>query len=291
MRSPSFFKGLFQTERRFASYDECPEIYYRFNDKDEYGPQKLVHFIDLLEGRPDEIINGRFSDETSFRSKAYFFDLWNRVPPSSHTIKRLTRARVPIDAAMTENRGREILRELLRTKPPTAKQVQHLKELGVDPQTVLNREQANELIGVQKAIIREKQREAAEAQQHVDDAPEVKQCLERLGELKTSVNQFLPGWKPPEFSDLDSLLSYAETVAEALEYATGFTLESLYGGPFFDPLKSEDYYLEFTRDPTADELRRFQADVFLRYLALQEEGFDHLKLLRNAFPSVKISLL
>src|SRR3954451_21622574 len=114
MHIPSFFKRLFHTERRFASYDECLEIYYRFNNgEDEYGPQKLVHFIDLLEERTDEIINGRFSDETSFRSRAYFFHLWNRVPPSAHTIKRLTQARVPTDAAMSEKFGRAILRGLL----------------------------------------------------------------------------------------------------------------------------------------------------------------------------------
>src|SRR5205823_13299114 len=98
-----------------------------------------------------------------------------------------------------------------------------------------------------------------------DDAPEIEHCLERLSELKTCVNELLPDWKPSEFTDLDPLLSYADIVAEALEYATGFNLESLYGEPFFDPLKSEDYYLEFTRDPTADELRCFRADVFVNY--------------------------
>lgn len=291
MKLPLFLNSLFRSERHFASYDQCPEIYYRINDGDERGPQQLVHLIKLTEEFPDDIIKGRFSDETRWRSAAYFLDLWHQVPPSANTVKRLTGAGLPIDASMTEERGREVLRERLRAKPPTPKQLESLKALGVDSQTIVNREQASEIIGVRKAVIREKERDDAAAQQRADDAPEVERCLERLSEIATSVNEFLPAWRPATITDLEPLSSYVDTVAEALEYAVGFDLESLYGGPFFDPLKSEDFYLEFSRDPTADELRRFQAAVFVGYLAQAGEDFDHVSLLRRAFPSVTVSRL
>jgi hypothetical protein len=291
MRAPSFLNWLFRTARRFASYDECPEIYYRFNNEGEYGPQKLDRFIAFFEDRPTEPIEGRFSDETCWRSKAYFFDLWQQVPPSAHTIKRLTREGIPVDANMTEALGRELLRGRQRAKPPTPKQLQHLQTLGVESQDIANREQANSIISAREAAIREQQREAEEAQRRIDDAPQVEQCRARLSELAISVNAIAPAWKPDAFGDLNSLLSYIDAVAEALDYATSFDLEYLYGGPFLDPLKSEDYYLEFTRDPTADELRSFQADVFVHYLNISGESFDHLRLLRKAFLSVKVTRL
>src|SRR5215475_11726300 len=92
------FGHLLRRERSFSSYDTCPEIYYRFSGKGEYGPQKLDRIVSFFEKRCDESIEGRFADERTWRPLQYFLHLWEAVPASEHTIERLHREGIPRQA-------------------------------------------------------------------------------------------------------------------------------------------------------------------------------------------------
>jgi hypothetical protein len=106
-----FDRFILRRERQFSSYDNCPEIYYRFNGKRDYGPRKLDIVVKYLAGRAGEAIEGRFADEETWRPLSYFLDLWQQVPPSKNTIRRLKRENIAIDDTVTEPVGRKLVRE------------------------------------------------------------------------------------------------------------------------------------------------------------------------------------
>ena len=125
-----------------------------------------------------------------------------------------------------------------------------------------------------------------------DDVDEIAGYRRRLGELTPQVRELFPAWAPKHFEDAVSYLCYVATVEEALDHAKLADLESLYGGPFYDGLDMDsDYYLEFTRDPTADEMRQFQAALFQAYLDAESEEFDHLAILKRTLPMIRVSLM
>ena len=81
-------------------------------------------------------------------------------------------------------------------------------------------------------------------------------------------------------------------IESALEHVTGYDLVELQSEPFWDGLDiNSNYYLEFGRDPTAEEIRRFQAALFRAYLEARSEKFDHLAVLRRTLPMVRASLM
>jgi hypothetical protein len=271
-------------ERRFSSYDECPAIYYRFNGKQEYGPQKLDGFVSFFAHRSDENIEGRFEDEGAWRPLGYFLELWDQVPPSGHTIERLGRAGISPEG-LTESSGRKVLRDQQKSKPPTRRQMDYLRTQLAKSGDGLTRAEAEE-------IIREHDRRAWGEQQRLEEAPEIEACDKRLEQLKARVHELASDWTPPSQTDLNSLSCYVEVVENALDHATGFDLLELQSGPFFDGLDIEaNYYLEFTRDPTPAELRGFQAALFRAYLEIQSEEFDHLTILRRTLPMIRVSLM
>jgi len=282
---------MLRRERHFSSYDECPKIYYRFNSKGDYGPQKLDRLVSYFADRAGEAIDGRFADETRWRPISYFLDLWQRIPPGANTIERLNREGIKVQGDITEFRGRKLIRERQRAKPPSRRQIEQLRNFGAEPENIISRGQAEVLIHEHQKALQKQEQENAAAQQRLEDAPKMEACNKRLQELEVRVNDILPGWAPEKFNDLESLLVYTDLIEEALDYATRFDLTELYGGPFFDPAESADYYLEFSKDPTAAEVRTFQADIFVNYLSAKGEQFDHLTPLKHAFPSVKISPL
>ncbi len=115
------FARLLRRQRCFSAYDACPEIYYRFSGKGEYGPQKLDRIVSFFEKRFGESIEGRFADEHTWRPLEYFLSLWEGVPAGAHTIERLQREGIPTQG-ISEGAGRELLRERRKLKPPTARQ-------------------------------------------------------------------------------------------------------------------------------------------------------------------------
>ena len=256
-------------ERRFASYDECPAIYYRFNGKQEYGPQRLDGFVSFFAQRSEENIEGRFEGEQAWRPLRYFLKLWDQMPPEG----------------LTESSGRKLLRDQQKLKPPTSRQTDYLRTHLGKSGDGLTRGQAEELIRQHDRIVRAEE-------QRLKEAPEIQACNERLEELKAPVHELAPDWTPPNLTDLNSLSCYVEVVENALDHATGFDLVELQSDPFFDGLDMEaSYYLEFTRDPTAAEFRGFQAALFRAYLKTQSEKFDHLAILRRTLPMIRASLM
>jgi hypothetical protein len=271
-------------DRRFTSYDECPAIYYRFNGKQEYGPQRLDGFVSFFAHRSEENIEGRFEDEQAWRPLLYFLRLWDQVPPSGHTIKQLKRAGISPEC-LTESSGRKLLRDHQKSKPPTSRQIDYLRTHLGKSGDGLTRGQADELIRQHGRIVRAEE-------QRLEEASEIEACNERLGELKAPIHDLAPDWTPPKLADLTSLSCYVEVVENALDHARGFDLVELQSGPFFDGLDIEaNYYLDFTRDPTAAELRAFQAALFHAYLETQSEKFDHLAILRRTLPMIRISVM
>ena len=100
------------------SYDDCQEVYYRFNGEGQYGPQKLDRIASFLAARCDEMIEGRFVDDEQWRPLTYFLGLWDRILPSTRTINRLTRAGIS-SQGVTESQARKLLRAVQKAKPPT----------------------------------------------------------------------------------------------------------------------------------------------------------------------------
>ena len=270
-------------QRTFPSYEYCPDIYYRFNGKGEYGPQKLDRVISFFAARSDEVIEGRFADEEQWRPLSYFLDLWERVPPSAHTIKRLKREGIDSEG-VTESLGRKLLRDKQKSKTLTPRQIEYLKNAGIEMEEAPSRGQAEE-------VIRAREKAISEGQQRLAEAPEIEGYNQRLQELKARVRVIVPDWTPREFSDAMSLLCYVNVVEDAFDHATGFDLVALQSGPFSDGVTDSDYYLEFSRDPTLSELRGFQAQVFLKYLEVECEEFDHLAILKRTLPMIEVSVL
>src|SRR5882724_11176720 len=225
-------------DRSFTSYEGCPDIYYRFSGKGEYGPQKLDRVASFFAARSDEMIEGRFADEAQWRPLSYFLDLWNHIPPSAHTIKRLKGAGVNPEG-ITECVGRKLLRDKQNSKPPIPRQIEYLRNAGIQTAEGLNRKRAGELI-------RERERAVSEEQQRLVETPEIEAYKQRLEELRSRVHELLPGWTPKHFDDAVSYMCYVVVVEDALDHAKLADLESLQSGPFYDGLDMDsDYYLEF----------------------------------------------
>ena len=271
-------------DRRFRSYEDCPDIYYRLNCKGEYGPQTLDRVVSFFAARSEEMIEGRFAEEDQWRPLIYFLNLWNHIPASAHTIKRLRRAGVKPEG-ITECVGRKLLREKRDSKPPASRQIEYLRNAAIQTKEGLNRKEMGELI-------RERERAVSEELQRLEEAPEIEACKQRFEELKSQVQELLPDWTPKHFDDAVSYMCYVAVVEDALDHAKSVDLESLKSGPFNDGLDMDsDYYLEFSRDPTADEMRQFQAALFQAHLDAESEEFDHLAILKRALPMIRVSLM
>jgi hypothetical protein len=230
------------------------------------------------------MIKGRFADEDQWRPLSYFLDLWNYLPPSEHTIKRLRRAGVNPEG-ITECAGRKLLRDKQNSKPPTAHQIEYLRAAGIQTEEGLNRKKARDLI-------RKREGTMSEEQQRLEEAPEIEAYKQRLEELRSRVHELLPAWTPKQFDDAVSYMCYVAVVQDALDHAKLADLESLQSGPFYDGLDTDsDYYLEFSRDPTADEMRQFQVALFKAYLDAESEEFDHLAVLKRTLPMIRVSLM
>jgi hypothetical protein len=230
------------------------------------------------------MIEGRFADEDQWRPLSYFLDLWNHIPASTHTIERLRRAGVNPEG-ITECLGRKLLRDKQNSKPPTPRQIEYLRNAGIQTEERLNRKQAAELI-------RQRERAVSDEQQRLEEAPEIEAYKHRLEELRSRVHELLPAWTPKHFDDVVSYMCYVAVVEDALDHAKLADLESLQSGPFYDGLDMDsDYYLEFSRDPTADEMRQFQAALFQAYLDAESEEFDHLAILKRTMPMIRVNLM
>ena len=263
---------LARKRRRFTSYDECPAIYYRFNGKQEYGPERLDRFVSFFAQRSEENIEGRFEDEHAWRPLHYFLRLWDQLLPSAHTIQRLNRVGISAEG-LTEASARKLLRDQQKSKPPTLRQLDYLRSHLGKSGDGLTRGQTEELIRQHERTIRMEEQRLAEA-------PEIEAYNQRLEELKAPVHELAPDWSPPNLTDLTSLSCYVAVVEDALDHATRFDLAELQSGPFYDGLDIDSkYHLEFTRDPTAEEIRCFQAALFRAYLDAESEKFDHLAIL------------
>jgi hypothetical protein len=271
-------------DRRFPSYEDCPDIYYRFNCKGEYGPQTLDRVVSFSAARSEKMIEGRFADENQWRPLSYFLDLWNHIPASAHTIKRLRRAGVNPEG-ITECVGRKLLRDKQDSKPPIPRQIEYLRNAGIQTEEELNRKQVGELI-------RERERAVSAEQRRLEEAPEIEAYTQRVEELRSQVQELLPAWAPKHFDDAVSYMCYVTVVEDALDHANLADLESLQSGPFYNGLDMDsDYYLEFSRDPTADEMRQFQAALFQAYLDAESEAFDHLAILKRTLSMIEVSLM
>ena len=128
---------------------------------------------------------------------------------------------------------------------------------------------------------------------HFDDdqAAEMEEGRAQIRALLPQIHTLIPNWSPTEPSETIAALCYSTVVTDALDHAASFDLESLFSGPFYDYVSETDYYLEAQRDPTEDELRAFQAQVFLAYIEAGEERFDHLPILRRTLPMIKATVM
>ncbi len=120
---------------------------------------------------PDQVMEGRFADEKTWRPLDYFDDLWDSMPASARTLKRLNNERIEIDPSLTEWQGRELLREKQKSKPPTVTQIKRLQQHGVSPEGILTREQAKARIGVMEQAMRVKSELVAAERKRLEDQP------------------------------------------------------------------------------------------------------------------------
>jgi hypothetical protein len=134
----------FRCKRSFSCYDDCPEIYYRFNSKGEYGPRKLDAIVSFFSSRLEEPIEGRFADEEEWIAIKYFLALWQCVPPGSHTLERLQREGID-SRGLTEASARKLLRKRQQSKAPTARQIEYLRSAGTTVTPDLRRGHAQKL--------------------------------------------------------------------------------------------------------------------------------------------------
>jgi hypothetical protein len=278
------FRSLLTQERQFLSYDDCPEVYYRFNSKGQCGPQKLDRIASFFAARCDENIEGRFVDEQQWRPLTYFLELWERILPSTRTISRLTRAGIS-SQDVTESQARKLLRDVRKAKPPTPRQIEYFRTAGIVIDEELSRGQAEAIIGA-------RERTLSEERQRAEEAPEIQACIQRLEALRARVNAIDPKWHPDTPSDLASIICYEVRVEDALDHATRYDLVELQSGLFYDGLnRDSDYYLEFTQEPTAEDIRRFQEALFNAYVEAGSEEFDHLAILRRTLPMIRATLV
>jgi len=277
--------------RQFLSYDECPKVYYRFNGSAEYGPQKIDIAIGYTGTGENDFVEYRFEDELCWFPRGYFEQLWNSIPASAHSKKRLTNEGINFEETIPEPLARELLRNTQNQKTPTKSQLQRLAGYGVSIENVATRLDAATIIKQHEKAERLATEQLRLDEQRALDAPAVAAAQMQLEELKEQVRHLIPKWNPQSLDDYNALRMYINMVDEALDYANMFTLEELLGNPFTDPTKEDDYYLETVSDPSNEELTAFKASVFLAYVKAGGESFEHLRLLKKAFPSLKVSKL
>ena len=226
-----------------------------------------------------------------WRPRKYFLKLWEKIPPSAHSRKRLANEGIQFGPEVSEAEARRLLKNRQKTKPPTKTQLSRLQRYGVPLDGLASREEATRLIGQSEGRDRAAQEKAARARREIEEAPQIKICRGRLEELKAGGGQLISNWHPKEPKDLSAYLDFLALAEEALEYARGFDVASLHSGPFFDPGTSRDYYLEIATDPTDSEMKAFQGSIFLGYLRKGSDEFGHLLLLKENLPSIVASPL
>ena len=270
--------------RSFSSYDDCPEIYYRFNGKGEYGPRKLDVIVSFFTNRSEEAIEGRFADEQQWRPLKSFLGLWECIPLGTNTLKRLGRERIDPDG-LSEASARCLLRQRNASKAPTPRQIDQLRSSGIAVSPGLSRGDAQKLI-------HEHERALAEVQRRREEAPEMEGYKRKLEELAPTVREFIPDWLPTDFDDAVSYMCYVSVIEDALDHARSYDLTQLRSDLFYDGLDiAVGYYLEFTRDPTPTEIHNFQAALCRAYVDAESERFDHLAILRQTLPMIRPSLI
>ena len=127
---------------------------------------------------------------------------------------------------------------------------------------------------------------------HPDDVAEIESYRQQLQALAPRIRELVPDWTPQQFDDAVSYMCYVSVVESALDHATGFDLVELQSGPFYDGVDVDsEYYIEFTRDPTAEEIRQFQTALFRAYLDAESEQFDHLAILKRMLPMVRATFM
>ena len=271
-------------DRSFLSYDDCPEIYYRFNGKGEYGPRKLDAIVSFFTNRSEEAIEGRFADEQQWRPLKHFFALWECILPGTNTLKRLGREGIDSDG-LSEGSARCLLRQRNASKAPTPRQIDQLRSSGIAVSAELSR-------GDARKLIHEHERALAEEQRRREEAPEIEGYKRKLDELTPNVREFIPDWLPTEFDDSVSYMCYVSLIEDALDHVRCYDLTQLQSDLFYDGLDIDvGYYLEFTRDPTRQEIHDFQAALFRAYLAEESKRFDHLAILRQTLPMIRPSMI
>jgi hypothetical protein len=240
--------------------------------------------VSFFSSRLEEAIEGRFADEEEWIAIKYFLALWQCIPPGSHTLERLQREGID-SRGLTEASARKLLRKRQQSKAPTARQIEYLGSAGTTVTPDLRRGDAQKLI-------REHERTVDEERRRREEAPEIESYVTRLEELKSLVSALVPDWAPRRFDDAVSYMCYVSTVEDALDHALRYDLTELHSGLFSDGLHMDaDYYLEFARDPTLEEMRGFQAALFRAYLNAESEGFDHLEILRRCLPMINPRLV
>ncbi len=277
--------------RHFASYTECPELYYRFNGGQQKGPKKLDALVSYEANSDRDVLEFRFVDEDIWRSKCYIMELWETIPASEYSRKRLQNEEINFDPLTTEITARMLLKEAQKNKSITPKQEKRLAEYGIDFSSIKTREQASSIIKKKDKINQERDGAEALITQRELDKPEIDKCLSEIDKLASSISKFAPAWRPCSPKDLDEIITYRELLEEALEYAESHTVESLQGGPFGDPKSGTDYYLDFPSDPTHEELNNFRKQIFLNYLKEESEEFNHVSILKKTMPNLRISKL
>ena len=287
----SLFSLLFPGDRKFSSYDECPQLYYRFNGKGNYGPQKLDAVLGYMSNRKDEI-ECRFADEEKWRPLSYFIGLWNRIPPSNHSRTRLRNEGLEVGEGISEARARDLLRDRQKQKPVTSTQKEKLKEAGLNTEEVADRGQAAAKLRIVRQAEQRRSDEARLAAERLVEAEKIPEALERLASLAEKVHMLIPAWEPQQLLGLEALEEQIRLVDEALDYALVFTGEGLNSDVFTDPSRDNiGYYLDFKGAVNPNELREFRARIFEGYLENGSDRFDHLGPLKKSFSNLEVSKL
>lgn len=287
----TFLKSLFSSRRRFSSYTECPEVYYRFNGRGEHGPKKLDVAIGYTGINETDVVEYRFADERHWQPRSHFLALWSSMPASEFSRKRLQKEGLSFDATISEPAARQLLRDNQNIKPITPTQRKRLLEFGVSVDAVKNRDEAKEIIKKEENKQRMKSDREATRQQRVFDQPEIEACHREIGILTEQIRTIVDGWTPKLPKQLDELQSYRDLLSEALDYATAFSLDSLMGNPFYDPKGGHDYYLEYEEAPTEEQINGFKKTVLLGYLKREGDDFSHIAILRDTMPTIRASKL
>lgn len=287
----TFLKSLFSSERRFSSYTECPEVFYRFNGRGEHGPKKLDVAIGYTGINETDVVEYRFADERHWKPRSYFLTLWTKMPASEFSRKRLQKEGIPFEDSISEPSARQLLRDNQKTKPITPTQKKRLLECGVSVDAVKNRDEAKEIIKREESKQGIKSDQEAARQQRVLDQPEIEACHREIETLTVRIGTIVNGWTPKFPQQLDELQNYRDLLNEALDYVTALSLDSLMGDPFYDPKSGNDYYLEYEEAPSEAQLTAFKKGIFLGYLKSEGDDFSHITILRNTMPTIRASKL